>query len=333
MKAIRIIRPGEPDVLEFTDIEEPVPGPGQVRVEVYGTALNRADLLQRRGGYPAPPGAPADIPGLEFAGVVDAVGEGVDESAVGSWIMGLVGGGSYAEKLVTDAEHTVPMARGLQFVESAAVPEAFCTAYDALVLQGGLREGDSVLIHAAGSGVGTAAIQIARAFGAARVFGTASAPKLAALQSRGLELDVPIDYRRKSFRDVIRRETSGQGVDLVLDLVGATYWTDNIASLKTRGRIVLVGLIGGSMAQLNLGVLLRRRLHVIGTVMRSRDSAARRELAARVRDDLVPRFETGELFPVVDRVFGLHEAADAHAYMEDNRNAGKIVLRVRDSGV
>jgi putative PIG3 family NAD(P)H quinone oxidoreductase len=329
MKAIRIIRPGEPEVLEFTELEDPRPGPGQVCVEVYGTALNRADLLQRRGAYPPPAGAPADIPGLEFAGVVDHVGEGVDESAVGSWVMGLVGGGSYAEKVVTAASHTVPVPQGLQFLESAAVPEAFCTAYDALVLRGGLREGQTVLIHAAGSGVGTAAIQIARAFGAARIFGTASALKLETIEERLLRLDVPIDYRRKSFRDVIRRETGGQGVDLILDLVGATYWTDNIASLKVRGRIVLVGLIGGTMAQLNLGVLLRRRLQVIGTVMRSRDSEEREDLARKVREHLLPRFETGELFPVVDRVFDLHEAAEAHSYMEENRNAGKIVLRVR----
>ena len=329
MKAIRIIRPGEPDVLELADLEDPVPGPGQVRVEVYGTALNRADLLQRRGAYPAPPGVPADIPGLEFAGVVEGVGEGVDESSVGSWVMGLVGGGGYAEMLVTDASHTVPMPQGLQFVECAAVPEAFCTAYDALVLQGGLREGQSVLIHAAGSGVGTAAIQIARTFGASRVFGTASAGKLELLEERGLSLDVPIDYRKESFRDVIRRDTDGKGIDLILDLVGATYWTDNIASLKTRGRIVLVGLVGGTMAQLNLGVLLRRRLHVIGTVMRSRNAEEKSALAEAARENLLPRFESGELFPVVDRVFDLHDAAEAHAYMEDNQNAGKVVLRVR----
>ena len=261
--------------------------------------------------------------------MVEAVGAGGDESAVGSWVMGLVGGGGYAELLVTEASHVVPMPLGLQFVECAAVPEAFCTAYDALVLQGGLRSGQTVLIHAAGSGVGTAAIQIARAFGAAKIFGTASAAKLEALEERGLSLDVSVDYRRKSFRDVIRRETDGRGVDLILDLVGATYWTDNIASLCTGGRIVLVGLVGGTMAQLNLGVLLRRRLHVIGTVMRSRTAEEKNELAASTREHLLPRFESGELFPVVDRVFDLHEAAAAHTYMEENRNAGKVVLRVR----
>ena len=330
MKAIRIIRPGEPEVLELAEVDDPTPGPGQVCVEVHGTALNRADVLQRRGSYPAPADAPADIPGLEFSGVVEDVGEGVDESAVGSWVMGLLGGGGYAEKVVTDAPLALPIPKGLKFLESAAVPEAFCTAYDALVLQGGLKPGMSVLIHAVGSGVGTAAIQVARQFGSARIFGTASDAKLRALEERGLPLDVPIDYRRTSFRDVIRRETGGKGVDLILDLVGATYWTDNIASLLTRGRIILVGLVGGAMSQLNLSVLLRRRLHVIGTVLRSRERDEKAALAERMRTDLVPLFEAGALSPVVDRVFPLHEAAAAHAYMEENRNAGKIVLKVRE---
>jgi putative PIG3 family NAD(P)H quinone oxidoreductase len=329
MKAIRIVRPGEPDVLELVEMDDPVPAPGEIRVDVYATALNRADLLQRRGAYPAPAGAPDDVPGLEFAGVVEGVGDGVDESSVGSWVMGLVGGGGYAERLVTEASHVVPMPQGLQFVECAALPEAFLTAYDALVLQGGLRPGQTVLIHAAGSGVGTAAIQIARAFGAKRIFGTASAGKLEALEERGLGLDVPIDYRRKSFRDVIRRETDGRGVDVILDLVGATYWTDNIASLRNRGRILLVGLVGGTMAQLNLAVLLRRRIHVIGTVMRSRSADEKRSLAETTRRDLLPRFESGDLFPVVDRVFELDQAAAAHGYMEENQNTGKVVLRVR----
>lgn len=330
MKAIRILRPGDPDVLELVDVADPVPGPGQVSVSVHATAVNRADLLQRRGGYPAPPGAPADIPGLEYAGVVDAVGEGVDESAVGSWVMGLLGGGGYAERVVAEASHTIRVPAGLQFLEAAAVPEAFGTAWDALVLQGGLRPGMSVLVHAAGSGVGTAALQVARAFGAARVFGTASEAKLRAIAERGLPLDVPIDYKRQSFRDVIRRETDGRGVDIVLDLVGATYWSDNVASLATKGRLLLVGLVGGAMAQLNLGVLMRRRITVIGTVLRTRDAEEKARLAERFSRELAPRFASGDLRAVVDRVFPLARAAEAHAFMEENRNAGKIVLRVRD---
>ncbi len=330
MKAIRILRPGDPDVLELVEVPDPAPGPGQVSVSVHATGVNRADLLQRRGGYPAPPGVPSDIPGLEFAGVVEDVGEGVDESTVGSWVMGLLGGGGYAERVVTELSHAIRMPEGMQFVEAAAVPEAFCTAYDALVLQGGLRPGMSVLVHAAGSGVGTAALQVARAFGAERVFGTASAEKLRSIAERSLPLDVPIDYQRQSFRDVIRKETGGQGVDLVLDLVGAPYWSDNVASLANRGRLLLVGLIGGTMAQMNLGVLMRRRITVIGTVLRSRSADEKTELTARASEDLAPRFASGELHAVVDRVFPLGRATEAHEWMEANRNSGKIVLRVRD---
>jgi putative PIG3 family NAD(P)H quinone oxidoreductase len=330
MKAIRILRPGDPDVLELVDVEPDVPGSGQVGVSIHATAVNRADLLQRRGGYPAPPGWPADIPGLEFAGIVEQVGEGVDESVVGSWVMGILGGGGYAEHVVTEADHVMPVPVGLQFIEAAAVPEAFFTAYDALVLQGGLREGMTVLIHAAGSGVGTAALQVARSFGADRVFGTASPGKLKSIADRGLPLDVPIDYTSQSFRDVIRRETAGRGVDLVLDLVGATYWSDNIASLAPRGKLLLVGLMGGAMAQINLGVLMRRRLTVIGTVLRSRDSDEKAALTERVQRDLSPLFANGRLESVVDRVFPLAKASDAHAYVEANQNLGKVMLRVRD---
>jgi len=329
MKAIRILRPGDPEVLELVDVEPESPGPGQLGVAVHATAVNRADLLQRRGGYPAPSGWPVDIPGLEFAGVVEEVGEGVDESVVGSWVMGLLGGGGYAEHVVTDATHTMRIPAGLQFIEAAALPEAFLTAYDAIVLQGGLKDGMTILVHAAGSGVGTAALQVARTFGASRIFGTASPGKLAAIAERGIPLDVPIDYTRQSFRDVIRRETGGRGVDLVLDLVGATYWSDNVASLAPRGTLLLVGLLGGTMAQINLGVLMRRRLKVIGTVLRSRESEEKVALTERADRDLSPHFASGELESVVDRVFPLARAAEAHTYVEENRNLGKVVLRVR----
>jgi putative PIG3 family NAD(P)H quinone oxidoreductase len=329
MKAIRILRPGDPDVLELVELEPQAPAAGQVGVSIHATAVNRADLLQRRGGYPAPPGWPVDIPGLEFAGIVEQVGAGVDESVVGSWVMGILGGGGYAEHVVTEASHVMPVPAGLQFIEAAAVPEAFFTAYDALVLQGGLREGMTVLIHAAGSGVGTAALQVARSFGASRIFGTASPGKLQSIEEYGLPLDVPIDYTSQSFRDVIRRETAGRGVDLVLDLVGATYWSDNVASLAPRGKLLLVGLMGGAMAQLNLGVLMRRRLTVVGTVLRSRDKDEKAELTNRVERDLLPLFASGRLESVIDRVFPLANAAEAHAYVEQNRNLGKVMLRVR----
>ena len=327
MKAARILRPGGPDVLEITDVDPPEPKPGEVLVDVRCTALNRADLLQRRGQYPPPEGVRADIPGLEYAGVVAGVGAGGDESAVGSWVMGLLPGGGYAERVVTPHDQMLTIPEGLEFAGGAAVPEAFFTAWDAL-LQAGFAPGMSVLVHAAGSGVGTAALQLAHAFGAARVFGTASEAKLEAIASLDLPLDVPIDYRTHAFRDVVRRETGGKGVDVILDLVGASYWTDNLASLAVGGRIVLIGLVGGITAQTNLGVLLRRRLRVIGTAMRSRTADEKKAIANRVRTDLLPLFAAGSLRPVIDRVFPLEQVVAAHQYMEENRNAGKIVLRV-----
>ncbi|MDT8436507.1 MAG: NAD(P)H-quinone oxidoreductase [Gemmatimonadota bacterium] len=329
MKAIRIREPGPPEVLEPADVEAPRPGPGQAAIAVHATAVNRADLLQRRGAYPAPPGAPPDIPGLEFAGVVDGLGPGTDPSLLGRRVMGILGGGGYAERVVVDASHLVPVPDGLDLVAAAALPEAFWTAFDALVLQGELGPGTRVLVHAAGSGVGTAALQVARAFGAARIFGTASAGKLRAIAALGLPLDVPIDYRAASFREVVLRETGGDGVDLVLDLVGAPYWDDNLACLAPRGRVLLVGLTGGATARVDLGRLLRGRVTVIGTVLRARPAAEKAALADRVRADLLPRFAAGELRPVVDRVLPLDRVAEAHEVMEANRNAGKIVLRIR----
>jgi putative PIG3 family NAD(P)H quinone oxidoreductase len=327
VKAARILRPGGPDVFEIAEVETPDAGPGQVLVDVRCTALNRADLLQRRGQYPPPAGVPPDIPGLEYAGVVSDVGEGVDAAAVGSWIMGLLPGAGYAEQIVTPYDQALEIPKDMEFSAGAAIPEAYFTAWDAL-LQAGFAPGMSVLIHAAGSGVGTAALQLASAFGAKRVYGTASEQKLDAIVAREIPLDVPIDYTKQAFRDVIRRETGGKGIDIILDLVGASYWTDNLASLAVGGRIVLIGLIGGITAQTNLGVLLRRRLHVIGTVMRSRSNEERRMIADRVRTDLLPLFATDQLRPVVDRVFPLEDVAEAHRYMEENRNTGKIILRV-----
>ncbi|TFG63541.1 MAG: NAD(P)H-quinone oxidoreductase [Gemmatimonadales bacterium] len=327
MKAARILRPGGPDVFEIAEVDPPEAGAGQVLVKVRCTALNRADLLQRRGQYPPPAGVRPDIPGLEYSGVVANVGEGVDEAAVGSWVMGLLPGAGYAELVVATYDQTLEIPKDMEFSGGAAIPEAFCTAWDAL-LQAGFLPGMSVLVHAAGSGVGTAALQLASAFGAKRVYGTASKTKLDALASRELPLDVPIDYRTQAFHDVIRRDTGGKGVDIILDLIGASYWTDNLASLAVGGRIVLIGLIGGITTQTNLGVLLRRRLRVIGTVMRSRSESEKRAIADQVRTDLLPLFATGQLQPVVDRVFPLEEVAEAHRYMEENRNTGKIVLRV-----
>lgn len=335
MRAVRIREPGGPDVLETVEAPAPEPAPDEVLAEVRATALNRADLLQREGRHPAPAGAPPDVPGLEFAGVVAAAGEsagavaraaGGAPPAPGDRVMGLLGGGGYAERVTTPADLVLPIPEGLTFAEAAAVPEVFFTAYDALVRQAGLGPGDAVLIHSAGGGVGTAALQVAELAGASPVVGTASAEKLAGLAERDLPLDVPVAYREASFREAVASATGGRGVDVILDTVGAEYWEDNVACLAELGRLVLVGLLGGRRVEADLRALLGKRARVLGTVLRSRSRAEKAALAADVRRRLLPAFREGRLRAVVDRTFGLEEAARAHRYMEENRNLGKIVL-------
>lgn len=328
MKAVRITEPGPPEVLRLVRVADPVPADGEVLIEVRAAGVNRADLLQRRGAYPAPPGVPADVPGLEYAGVVAEIGPGVEDWSVGDAVMGLLGGGAYAERVAVPAAQLLRIPDASSFVEAAGLPEVFTTAYDALHHRGRLAHGERVMIHAAGSGVGTAAIQVARLAGASRIFGTASAPKLARLEEVGLSPDVPIDYRSSSFREVVAAETDGEGVDVILDVVGAPYWEDNVACLATLGRMVLVGLLGGSEIRVELAALMRSRLTVVGTVLRARPAAEKARLAAEFARQLTPRFESGELRPVIDRVYPLAEAARAHAYVEADRSFGKVVLRV-----
>ncbi len=328
MKAVGIAEPGGPEVLELVDRPDPEAGPDDVLVGVRATALNRADLLQRRGRYPAPPGVPPDVPGLEYAGVVERAGERVRGAAPGDRVMGLVGGGGYAERVAVPAALTMPVPDGLDFVEAAAIPEAFLTAWDALFRRAGLAAGETVLVHSAGGGVGTAALQIARAAGAARVVGTASAGKLERIADAGLPLDVPVDRHREAFEAAVERETDGRGVDVILDTVGADYWEANVASLAELGRMVLVGLLGGGAARVDLSRLLRKRVTVVGTVLRSRALHEKAALTEEARHRLLPLFEEGRLRPVVDRTYPLADAAEAHRAMEEDANFGKIVLTV-----
>jgi NADPH:quinone reductase-like Zn-dependent oxidoreductase len=246
--------------------------------------------------------------------------------------MALLGGGGYAERVVVPAGMVLPVPSSLSFAEAAAIPEVFYTAYDALFRQAGLSMGESVLVHAAGGGVGTAALQLARAGGAARIFGTASSAKLTGIERQGLPLDVPIDYRAASFEEVVRERTEGRGVDVILDMVGGDYLGPDLRSLAELGRVVLVGLLRGRSAEADLGLILRRRLRVLGTVLRARSAAEKLTLTAEVRDRLLPLFEQGRLRPVVDRTFPLEEAEMAHRSMDADENLGKIVLEVGGQG-
>lgn len=328
MKVVRIAGSGGPEVLELADRPEPECGPDDLLVEVRAAALNRADLLQRRGHYPAPPGAPEDVPGLECAGVVRRAGRRVRGFEPGDRVMGLLGGGAYAEAVALPASLALPVPTSLDFVEAAAVPEAFLTAHDALARRADFGAGETLLVHSAGGGVGTAALQLARVAGAARVFGTASKEKLAGIGREELPLDVPVDRHAEAFHEVVARETVGRGVDAILDTVGADYWEANVASLAERGRMVLIGLLGGAEARVDLSRVLRKRATVVGTVLRSRPLHEKADLVREVRDRLLPLFEQGRLRPVVDRTYPLAEAAEAHRRMEGNANLGKIVLVV-----
>lgn len=326
MKAIVISKPGGPEVLELRDVPAPEPQRGEVAVAVRATAVNRADLLQRMGFYPAPPHAPKDIPGLEFAGVVDAVGEDVSDWRVGERVFGLVGGGSYAERVVVPSRTLVAIPQRLSFAEAAATPEAFITAWDAMVTQVGLATGETVLIHAVGSGVGTAAVQLARALGA-RALGTArSVDKIDRASKLGLAAGVvPEDGK---FAVKVRDATSGRGVDVVVELVGGAYVTEDLACVAHKGRIVVVGLMAGARAEISLEALLSRRLTLVGTVLRSRPLEEKIAVARAFARHVVPLLADGVVAPVVDRTMPLARAAEAHEYVASNQGFGKVVLEI-----
>jgi putative PIG3 family NAD(P)H quinone oxidoreductase len=314
MKAIVIPKFGGADVLELREVPEPACGPEDLLVAVRATALNRADLLQRLGLYPQPGPKPEhDIPGLEFAGEVACVGARVDGFAIGDRVMGILSGASYAEKVVTHHRLAVHIPKGLSWQEAAAIPEAFITAHDALS-QCGLGCGESVLVHAVGSGVGAAAVQVAGVMGATPILGTAgSADKLAAAKKLGL--DVGIDYKGEDFVDATKRATGGRGADVIVDFIAAAYLERNVRALATCGRMVVIGLLGGLRAER-------------GTVLRAR-ALEEKAAATRVFEKAVlPHIASGRIRPVVDSVYPLARAADAHRYMESNANFGKIVLEV-----
>lgn len=324
MRAVVISQFGGPEVLRLVERPTPEPGRGEVVVAVRAAALNRADLIQRRGFYPAPADVPADIPGMDFAGDVAAIGAGVTEWKAADRVFGLIGGGAYAEALVTSERALAPIPEALSYVEAAACPEAFITAFDALVTQAELQLGESVLISAVGSGVGTAATQLAHALGA-RVIGTARTPdKLARARALGMDEGVVVTDGR--FADAVKTATAGRGADVVLELVGGDYVAEDLACLSPKGRIVLVGLLAGATVSLDLRLLLNRRALVRGTVLRARPLEEKLAAVQAFRRHVVPLLADGRLKPIVDRVFPLAEAADAHRLLEANETFGKVVL-------
>ncbi|MEE8585579.1 MAG: NAD(P)H-quinone oxidoreductase [Acidobacteriota bacterium] len=326
MKAVIMTQPGGPEVLEVRNVPDPQPQGSQILVGVRAAALNRADLLQRRGHYPAPPGVPHNILGLEFAGVVEDQGRDARRFQRGDRVMGLLGGGGYAEKTVLDESLALPVPEDWSDQQAAAFPEAFFTAYDALFPQLGLKMGETILIHAVGSGVGTAALQLAKCAGAT-VLGTARSPEKLE-RARQMGLDEGIHCKSEDFGEAAARFTQGKGVNAVLDLVGADYWERNLNCLASQGRLILVGLLSGANAPVSLNQILRNRLHIMGTVLRNRSLWEKAQLTERIRRHVLPLARSGRIQPVVDCTFPLEDAAQAHQYMEENRNFGKIVLVV-----
>lgn len=327
MRAVVITSFGGVEGLDVREVgSPPQPTADRVRVRVHAAGLNRADILQRLGRYSAPTGFPKDIPGLEFAGVVDAIGPDVRSWMIGQRVFGIAGGGAQAEYVVTPENHLAEIPTNLDWPAAGAVPEVFITAHDALFTRAGLQPGEKLLVHAAGSGVGTAAIQIARAAGA-KVFGTArTAEKLDRAREFGLSNAVAVTGDPTSIVDSVRTWTNGSGVDVVLDLVGAAYLDANLGSLAPRGRMVLVGTTAGAKATLDFGVVMTKRLQLIGTVLRSRSAEEKATAIRLFVAHVVPLLADGVVKPVIDSTFKITEIREAHLRLESNQTFGKVVL-------
>jgi NADPH:quinone reductase len=327
MKAVVITGTGGPEVLEIREVPAPVPGGGEVRVRVRGAGINQADLLQARGRYPAPPGAPRDIPGLEFAGEVESLGPGCSGSLkVGDRVFGILGGGGMAELVTCQERMAVPIPASLSIEDAAAIPEVFITAHDALETRATTKPGERVLIHAAAGGVGTAAVQIARAMGCT-VFGTSrTAEKLT--RAKDLGLDYGINTSRDDFPSVVRNLTAGEGVHVVLDHLGAPALSGNLESLATRGRLVLVGLLGGAKTEFDLSTMLHKRLTIVGTTLRARPLEEKIAATQRFAECIVPWLDRGLVRPVVDHVFELNDVRSAMERLASSDAFGKVVLRI-----
>ena len=328
MLAVVIVRPGGPEVLELRRVAKPLPQSGEVLVRIRATALNRADLLQRRGHYPAPPGAPADIPGLEFAGEIEAVGPKVQLWEPGQRVMGLVAGGAHAQYLVTHERALVEIPENLTWEQAAAIPEAFITAHDALWVQAGVRPNERVLIHAVGSGVGLAALQLTRAMNAIP-FGTSrTANKLERAKELGLESGFVVPTAPTA--DEGGKWARHGEFDVVADLVGGPYLNASLHAMVPRGRIMLIGTMAGARSEVDVGLLLGKRLRMIGTMLRARPLEEKIAVTRAFAKEVVPSFARALLRAVIDSEFKLHDVRQAHERMQSNETFGKVVLHITD---
>ena len=326
MRAVYIKSYGGPENLEVREVPDPPqPQASEVVVRVKAAALNRADLLQRRGLYRAPEGFSQEIPGMEFAGEVAEAGPDVHDLKLGDRVFGITAGGAQGEYLLTDASILARIPDNLNFIEAAAIPEVFVTAHDAVFTQAKLKVGETLLIHAVGSGVGLAALQLAKTLGV-RVFGTSrTTGKLDAARKLGLD-EAILTGEEASFAGIVMDKTGGRGIDVILDLVGGAYFGQNLASLALKGRLMLVGLTGGSRAEFEMGVALQKRLKIIGTVLRGRSTGEKAEATRGFVEEVLPRIADGTIKPNIDKVFSYEDAGRAHEYLESNESFGKVVL-------
>ena len=323
MRAVTVPTPGGPESLVVADVPTPEPGAGEVRIRVAAAGLNRADILQREGRYDPPPGSSVYL-GLEVSGTVDALGEGVDAWSVGEEVCALLVGGGYAEEVCVPAGQVLPVPSGVGLVEAAALPEVTCTVWSNVFLTANLQPGETLLVHGGSSGIGTMAIQLAREVGARVAVTAGSAEKLEACRSLGAE--ILVNYREEDFVERVLAATDGAGANVILDNMGAKYLMRNVAALADGGRLVVIGMQGGVKAELDLGVLLRKRGAVIATALRSRPIAEKATIVAAVREHVWPLIEAGRVRPVVQATLPIEDVAAAHAELESSRHIGKILL-------
>ena len=325
MRAVYITEPGGPEVLEVREVEAPVPGQGEVLIDVVAAGLNRADIQQRRGFYPPPPGA-SEVPGLEVSGRISGFGPGVTKAfSIGDKVVALLAGGGYAEQVAVPAEQVLRIPDGVDVVTAAALPEVAATVYSNLIMTAQLQAGETVLIHGATGGIGTMAIQLAKAFGA-KVATTAGTDEKVGTAKAFLGADIAINYKEEDFPESLRRQNSGKGADVILDVVGAKYLAQNVDALADYGRLVVIGLQGGAKGELDLGQLLKKRAAVVATALRPRPVAEKGAIMNAVRESVWPLISDGRIRPLVAKTFPLDQVQAAHEYFDTGDHVGKILL-------